>query len=295
MRASARFRLFEPSAADAFNAFVIYVCLPATIWKLLPSLRFTPELWLLAAVPWLLMGVGLLLVLASCRQFGWSRSVCGAMLLCVAFGNTSFLGFPLIGALLGEPALRYAVLYDQLGSFLGVSTIGLMIAARYGTGSVPSVGQTLLRIIRFPPTIALALAFTPFAQLPLLQPLWARLSDALVPLAMFAVGLRLRFRLPRPASALGLGLGLKLVALPALAWLLARSFHAPAAITRVVVLEAGMPPMITAGAIAAVSGLAPELVGGLVGYGVLLGLVTVPAWAALLGVALPELPAVAGR
>jgi hypothetical protein len=42
-----------------------------------------------------------------------------------------------------------------------------------------------------------------------------------------------------------------------------------------------MPPMISAGALAAMAGLAPRLVAALVGYGVLLALLSVPALAAL--------------
>jgi len=285
--ASARFEILKPEAADAFHTFVIYVCLPAMIWKLLPGLRFEPELWLLAAAPWALLALAGLMVFGLARQLGWSREVCGAALLCVPLGNTSFLGFPVISALLGESALRYAVLYDQLGSFLALSTYGLIVAARYGSGSMPTAFETLARVARFPPTVALVLAFTPLPQLPLFKPLWASLSAVLVPVAMFAVGLRLDFRLPRPRSALFAGLTLKLLLMPALGWLVAGLGHAPTSIARVIVLEAGMPPMVTAGAVAAVSGLAPELAGALVGYGVLLGLVTLPVWAFLLGVPLP--------
>jgi predicted permease len=280
--AAVRFGWLEASAADAFHSFVIYVCLPATIWKLLPGMRFERELWLVVLMPWLLLGVSAAATLALARARGYSRAVTGALLLCVPLGNTSFLGFPLVAALLGEPALRYAVLYDQLGSFLALSSYGLYIAARFGAGAAPSGRETLARILRFPPFVALLLAFTPLPGAALLAPLWARLSDALVPIAMFAVGMRLEWRPPRPMAAVALGLGLKLVAMPALAWLLLRALDAPETLLRAVVLEAGMPAMITAGAVAMLAGLAPELVAALVGYGVLFGIVTVPAWAWLL-------------
>lgn len=280
---SVRFALLEAAAADAFHRFVIYLCLPATIWKLLPGMHFEPELWLTVLVPWLLLALSAALIVLASRLFGYSRSVCGALLLCVPLGNTSFLGFPLVSALLGESALRYAVLYDQLGSFLALSTYGLWVAARYGEG--PSLGffQTIARILRFPPFIALLLAFTPLPRAALLQPLWSRLSDVLVPLAMFAVGMRLSWQTPRPLGAALLGLGLKLVLMPALACALLFALSAPQPLLRAVVLEAGMPAMITAGAVASLAGLAPELTAALVGYGVLFGIVTVPALAFMLG------------
>ena len=279
---SVRFGLLEPGAAEAFHRFVIYLCLPATIWKLLPGMHFEPALWMVVAMPWLLLALSALAILAVARMRGYSRPVCGALLLCVPLGNTSFLGFPLVAALLGEPALRYAVLYDQLGSFLALSTYGLYIAARYGAGPDLTWAQTALRILRFPPFVALLLAFTPLPRLPLLVPLWARLSDVLVPLAMFAVGMRLSWQPPRPFGAVLLGLGLKLALMPLVAYGLLRALSAPEPLLRVVVLEAGMPSMITAGAVAMLAGLAPELTAALVGYGVVIGIVSVPALAWLL-------------
>jgi predicted permease len=279
----ARFGVFSRDASDAFHRFVIYVCLPALIWKLLPTIRFEPGLWVVICAPWILLAISAAITYGLCAAFAWRRDVCGALLLCVPLGNTSFLGFPMITALLGESALRYALLYDQLGSFLALSSYGLLVSARFSGGPLPSLRETLLRVVRFPPFIALLLAFTPVVRFAILQPLWSRLSDALVPLAMFAVGLRIELKLPRPWGAFLAGLALKLLLMPALAWLVARAFGATLVLTHVVVLEAAMPAMITAGAIAILTGLAPELSAALVGYGVLVGMLSVPLIAYLLG------------
>jgi malate permease and related proteins len=78
------------------------------------------------------------------------------LLLTVALGNTSFLGYPLTRALIGEHALPYAVVYDQFGAFLILSTFGLWVLARYG-GNVPfesrqpTAKDMLLRVVKFPP------------------------------------------------------------------------------------------------------------------------------------------------
>jgi predicted permease len=281
--ACARLGIFPLDASETFHRFVIYVCLPAMVWKLVPTLQYEAGLWVLVLIPWLLLTLMAAGVYALCRLLGWSRAVCGALLLCVPLGNTSFLGFPMIAALVGEPAVRYALLYDQLGSFLALSTYGLLVAARFGGGPTPSLAQTLRRIVTFPPFVAMILAFTPLVRFAVLQPLWIRLSDALVPIAMFAVGLRIELRPPRPWSGLIAGLGLKMLLMPALAWLIALACNASPVLTHVSVLEAGMPAQITAGALAMLSGLAPELAAALVGYGVLLALLSLPLIAALLG------------
>lgn len=48
---------------------------------------------------------------------------------------------------------------------------------------------------------------------------------------------------------------------------------------RTVVLESAMPSMITAGALAIAHNLAPRLAAAMVGYGLLLSLLTLPLWA----------------
>jgi len=45
---------------------------------------------------------------------------------------------------------------------------------------------------------------------------------------------------------------------------------------KVSVFEAGMPPMVTAGALALIAGLAPELTAALVGLGLMVSFLTLP-------------------
>jgi predicted permease len=51
----------------------------------------------------------------------------------------------------------------------------------------------------------------------------------------------------------------------------------------VILLEAAMPAMISAGVLAATHNLAPRLAASMVGYSLLLGLLTVWGWRLLLG------------
>jgi hypothetical protein len=45
---------------------------------------------------------------------------------------------------------------------------------------------------------------------------------------------------------------------------------------KISVFEAGMPPMVTAGALALIAGLAPELTAALVGLGLMVSFLTLP-------------------
>lgn len=277
-----RLRALPDNAAQVLNLVVLYVCLPAAVLRYAPRLHLEPALLGVAAVPWLLLAATVLLVGALARALKLRRDEHAVLLLTVALGNTSFLGYPLTRALIGEHALPYAVVYDQFGAFLILSTFGLWVLARYGGDARPSAADMLRRVLRFPPLWALVLGFTVMPSEP---PSWIagglqRLSDALLPLAMLTIGLSVKLTLPREElKPLAAGLALKLALMPALAWALVPLLGLHGEMARTTVLESAMPPMVTAGALAIAHGLAPRLAAAMVGYGLLLSLATLPLWA----------------
>ncbi|RYZ69451.1 MAG: AEC family transporter [Lysobacteraceae bacterium] len=278
----ARLKVLPDNAAETLNLIVLYVCLPAAVLIYVPRLRVDAGLAGVIATPWLLGLATVALVALATRLFGFRRDEHAVLLLCVALGNTSFIGYPMVRALLGEQALPYAVVYDQFGTFVLLSTFGLYVLARYGGDAPPTARQILLRIAKFPPVWALVLGLTVMPEQP---PGWIaaalqKLADALLPLVMLAVGLSIQLKLPRDeVKPLALGLSLKLVLMPALALLLGLAFGMRGDMLQVNVLESAMPTMITAGALAIAHNLAPRLAAALVGYGILLSLLTLPAWA----------------
>lgn len=277
-----RLRVLPDGAAQTLNLIVLYVCLPAAVLRYAPRLVLEPALAGVVAVPWLLLGATVVLVGLLSRWLGLRRDEHGVLLLTVALGNTSYLGYPLTRALVGESALPYAVVYDQFGAFLILSTFGLWVLARYGGEHPPSARGMAARIVRFPPLWALLLGFT---VMPADPPTWIagglqRLSDALLPLAMLTIGLSVRFALPRDElKPLAGGLALKLAAMPALAWALVPLLGLHGDMAQATVLESAMPPMVTAGALAIAHNLAPRLAAAMVGYGLLLSLASLPLWA----------------
>lgn len=280
-----RLRLFPDNAAEVLNKVVLYVCLPASVLIYAPRLELGPQVLAVAAVPWLLLVATVVLVTGVTRLLNLRPDEHAVLLLCVALGNTSFLGYPLVRALLGEDALPYAVIYDQFGAFLILSTFGLYVLARYGGDAKPTAGVIGRRIVTFPPFLALVLGLTVMPEAP---PAWIagglqRLADALLPLVVLAIGLSLKLALPRDElKPLAAGLALKLAVMPALALGLAWAFGMRGVMHDAVVLESAMPPMITAAALAISHRLAPGLAAAMVGYGILLSLATLPAWTWLL-------------
>jgi predicted permease len=276
-----RLALFPANAAEVLNLFVIDLCVPAALLRLLPNLRMRWELIALVAIPWLVALLAWFIARLAARLLHLDRATETALFLCTALANTSFLGYPLCSALLGEGSLPLAAVYDQLGSFLLVSIVAPIVVARAAGTTRPTARQTVMRVLKFPPFIALLIALVPFPRPAFLDAVLQQVAAALVPVAIFAVGLRLRITPPRPLSAFVLGLLVKLGLLPLVAYGIASLFSPPQAVFEVAVLETAMPAMITGGALAMAAGLAPELVAALVGWGVVAALVTVPLWAAL--------------
>ena len=282
----ARLRVMPANAAEVLNLVVLYVCLPAAVLTYVPKLQFDPSLLGVAVTPWLLMLATIALVWPLSRWLRFGRDETAVVLLCVALCNSSFIGYPMVSALLGADALPYAVVYDQFGTFVLLSTFGLAVLARYSGDTPPGWRDIVRRIVRFPPVWALVFGLT---LMPAAPPEWIasalqNLAAAMLPLVMLAVGLSIQLRMPRDElRPLATGLVLKLLVMPAIALPLSLLFGMSGKMLQANVLESAMPSMITAAALALAQGLAPRLAAALVGYGILLSLGTLPAWAWVLG------------
>ncbi len=274
-----RFERFPPNTAEVLNRFIIDVCLPATILRVVPNLRFDVGLIALIVTPWAVAAASYVLTLVLGRALGWDAKSRTLLFLLTSLGNTSFLGFPLCSALLGEAALPLAAVYDQIGSFLLLSIIVPIVLGRLTSGDRPKPRDVALKVVGFPPFFALLLGLLPIPRPALVEPLLAACAAPLVPLAMFSVGFKLPLTRPSHGRLLAAGLVLKLVVLPIVAWGLLSVAGAPRLILQVGVLETAMPTMITVGAVIMAAGIAPEFVAAMVGWGLVLSLVTVPLWA----------------
>ncbi len=274
-------RLVPENAAEVLNLVVLNVCLPATILQYAPKLVFERELMGLVAIPWLLLVVSTGLVWLLSRSLRFDRASTANLLLQIPLGNTSFIGYPLIQVLVGAGALRYAVVYDQFGSFLILITWGLIVVSLYSGGERPSVVAMAKRIAGFPPFIALIIALTimPAEPWPAIEQGLNLVSSALLPTVVLALGMQLRLRLPRHhLLPLTVGLLAKLVLMPLIAVWLCRVFGMSPELTLVAVYLTAMPPMMTSGALLSMAGLAPELSAALIGYGIVLSMITLPLW-----------------
>ena len=275
------------SASANLNTFITHISLPALTLVQLHNVHLHPDMFFFVCTPWIVLGIAAAWFGLMSRWLNWDRKILGALILCGGFGNTSFLGFPLLEAIFGPESLKTGILIDQLGSFLALSTAGILLASFFASHATRP--KTLIRrLFSFPPFLALIIAlFFPERWMhPFLLAGLERLASTLVPLALVSVGLQLRVNtkgFKKYAQPLFVGLSFKLIIAPLLIFILILSgiLKIRGEIAQVTVVEAAMAPMITSSVLAAEYGLEPELVSLLLVIGILMSFLSVPIWSVI--------------
>lgn len=268
-----RLHIFPEESANILNKFVIFISLPAMILLQIPKLTLSMDILIPVIIAWVVMTVTAILTLFISKKLHFSKEVTGALMLVAVLTNSSFLGIPVINAYLGDEALPFILVYDQMGTFLALATYGIFVAAYYSNQSEINVRIMAVKILTFPPFVSLIIALffigTPFPET--ISKVLLMLGNTIVPIALVAVGLQLQLKLPgHEIKPFAVALFIKLLIAPLIALAIVAMAGWTNLAANVSVMEAGMAPMITAGAMASLSGLAPRLSSAIVGYGILL-------------------------
>ncbi len=280
---------------QALNSFIIFMSLPALvllqITNLFKTLEFQWSYLLPISMPWIIFLLSWLFFSWLGHKRNWSQARIGALILISGLGNTSFVGIPLLEGIIGTEAIAWGVLIDQLGSFLVLSTLGLFVASHYGKAK-GAFRTPLKQTFTFPPFIALVIALVlginRFAFEGITADLLFRISQTLVPLALFSVGFQLKLSpatLKRYLKPLSLSLAFKMLFCPLLFIGIVLIFQIEMnLITRVMILESAMATMITSAVIVSEFSLDEELANLMVGVSILISIASVPLWDKLIGI-----------
>lgn len=276
-----RARLMPDNAPVVLNSFIIHISVPALALLYIHELKFSGDTVLVVLMAWLYFAVAAGFFLLAGRYFRFSRSTVGALMLTGGLGNTAFFGLPMIEAFYGHEGIATGILIDQAGSFMVLSTLGIAVAGYYSSGR-PGAAAIVRNILRFPPFIAMVLAFL---LLPVSYPDWLgavlkRLGDTLAPLALLSVGMQLRLgHLWGNCCSMIVGLSFKLLLAPLLFYVLyVQVLGAHGLAIQVTLFEAAMPPMITGAILAREKELDPELATLMVAVGLPLSFLTLTGW-----------------
>jgi predicted permease len=270
------------NAAVTLNGFVVNISLPALTLAYVHDLDLNSRLILPALMPWIMFALGCAFFWIMGRALGFSPATTGGLMLTGGLANTAFIGLPMIETFYGAEYLGLGILIDQAGSYLVLATLGILVASIYSAGHAVDATTVIRRIVFFVPfqAFVLALILIPFEYPAWLAELLKRLGGTLIPLALVSVGYQLRLSAVRgKTTALATGLLFKLVLAPALILILFAGLSGvEGQAMRVTIFEAAMPPMIGASIVAMNHELDPPLLTLMIGVGIPLSFLTLPAW-----------------
>lgn len=278
-----RINNFPKNTAVVLNQYILFVALPAMALYYLPKIALSWDLLLPASVAWIAFGLSFLLFNFLGKIYNWSKKLTGCLIITAGLGNTSFVGIPVIQALYGDEGLNTLIIIDLPGTFVALSTVGVLVATLYSNQKGTS-DSILRKMFTFPPLLAffvgLILMILKIDFPTAISDTFKQLSATISPIALISVGYQLKFKsYSKHFKFLFLGLSFQLLILPLVIltlfyFVLGRTDLA----TKVCIIEAAMAPMITGSILASTYGLKPELSNMMVGYGIPISFITLAGW-----------------
>lgn len=279
----ARIKAFPENSYKAINSFIIYITLPALTLYYIPQIKIKSELIFPAVVIWIIFLISILFFTLLGKIFKWDKKTTGALILTGGLANTSFVGFPVLIALFGEEGLKIGVIIDQAGSFLVLSTLGVIAASVYSTGTY-SLKKITLDILKYPSFIAFVIALIMIAagtgHSEFTSSIFYKLGSPTIILALISVGMQLKPRLDGMLhKELISGLIYKLLIAPAVIFTIGYFiFKSNGLVFQVSVIETAMPPMVMGSVLATQFELNPKLANFMVGIGIPVSAATLAVW-----------------
>lgn len=246
-----RTKVIPQNQLIVFIDFVLVFALPALIFDKVYHVNIDFHLFSVIACGLGANFAAMLIAFSLGRLLGFSKATTASMALLSMFGNTLFMGLPVLQGILGEDIVNEVILYDQMITCVPIALLGPFILS-YAAPSNVSLIANAFKIMKFPPFLALVAGLLA-KNLEIPDFLFAPLrlfSGAVVPVALFAVGLGLGFNTVRSSyKSTALVVFLRMVVAPcffvAFAWVFGLEFS-PSYMAGLI--ETAMPPTVVASA-----------------------------------------------
>lgn len=248
---AARWRVLGPSATDALNRYVVYLSLPALLFRAMAQadLRQLADYWDFTAA--VAGGIALTFgaAILACRRDGARLTDLSLEGLATSYGNAGYMGIPLCLALLGPASLAPAIITTLLTAcvLFGVAIALIEFAQprdRHWSATLLKVARALLRNpLLAAPLLGLACAAAGITLPAGLDNYAALLGASASPCALVTIGLFLAQSQPGgDRGTVGLMVGGKLLLHPAVTAVLAFAvFDMPPLWAWCAVLMAALP------------------------------------------------------
>ncbi|MES2460676.1 MAG: AEC family transporter [Armatimonadota bacterium] len=305
-----RKNVIPPSAIPVLNGLVVYVTLPALVVLALAKAPELPADYARATLCFFAAGMGTMLIAYILgRLFRLPRTIHGALIMTAAFGNTSFLGYPIT---LARPVVAdifpAAVLLDQFAMTLPMYLCIVLVSGAFGGASQTHPGsglpknegtaKSLIRFFRGPVFVSIVLGL--MARLipwpsTLLQNMslqavgnitgqtLAYLGQGTTPIVLLAFGAALRPGAVRSYPLpIALSCGLKLLVTPLLTWLFCHLAGLPNNLIALGVQMGAMPTAVMCSVLCVQNSLEGDMAIAIVFASTVLSAITVPLALSLL-------------
>jgi predicted permease len=260
---------------NAFMPFLVFQSLAGSTVPLVDFGRMT----LFVVV---VMAISAALGYSVAKIFRLDHLVTTTLLLMVMFANIGNMGLAIIKLSFGDQALLYGTIYFVASNIL-LYTVGTLIAS---SGHEPPV-QALRRVLRMPIIYAvLAAGLVQLLQIRLPAPLTTAidmLARATIPAMLVVLGIQLNSAGFKITRLVGLGAFIRLIAVPALAFLVAGWMGLSGPAYQAGMLESAMPSGVSASVFAVEYDIEPEFAANMVLFTTLVSPFTLTLLILLLG------------
>ncbi|EAI0690676.1 AEC family transporter [Campylobacter coli] len=275
-----RVGILKQKQARTFLDFAIVFALPCLIFDKTYHLNFDFSLVVLILIGFFSCAFAAFVVVFLGFIFKFSKVTLVSMFLLSCFGNTIFVGMPIIEGIFANAQLSAEViLYDALATTLPISLIGPFILS-LGSGEKVSLMENIKKILSFPPFLALLLGFLcKLISLPefIFSPI-RLFGGAATPVALFAIGLGLGFMAVKTAyKPTILVILAKMILAPLIFMFFLKIFGFEMKTSTIVaIIESATPTMTLAGAMVMKAKLDSNLAVSSVAFGVLFAFISMP-------------------
>jgi malate permease and related proteins len=288
--------------------FLFWIGVPISILAFLRQTDLSASIWIAPIASWVAIALGALFAWSwiatqaylaqlsqrsSSSRSSWQQHLSfipsqpiahkpsqGSFLLAAMIGNTGYLGYPVILAIVGPQYFGWAIFYDTIGSTLGAYGLGVLLAARFGM-STQNPWRLIAATLKNPALWSFWLGLG-FRYVPLPDVAEASLRGTawvIVALSLLLIGMRLsQIQSWSNINRAIVSLGIKMLIVPLIIGIGLSSMGVTGAPQLVIVLQAAMPPAFATLVIAEAYNLDRELAVTALAVGSVGLLVMLPIW-----------------
>jgi len=277
----------------ALNHLVLYLFLPALIFKVIYTAKIGHEFWQIPILAFVGIVICIVIAMLVYCFFSIESRVKGALILATAFGNVTYFGIAVLQSLFPRyaiPVTKVAILFEITLTPMGL-IIGSALAAFYGNKGNFSLSDSLLAIAKMPllwvTLIAFLLNFNNILVPKFVLQAASLLANAVGGLMILSLGMSLKYGLLmkalRRSQILLPALSIKLIVSPIIIFFCAKWLTVKSPYFHAATIEAAMPTQLILLAIADRFDLDVEMLAILIALATVISFITIPLVHTIIG------------